>query len=70
MLRWRNRAYPNAIESPTYNATQNPVQDADNKNDLVLSARKIAKENVHQRNRAEHHSQTKPPENPSVNPNM
>lgn len=46
------------------------MHDANNKNDLVLRARKIPKENVDQRNGAEHHAQTKPPDNPAVNTNV
>src|SRR5579863_4221248 len=70
VLRRRRRRYFDALKRPAHDASQNPVHDADDKNDLVLGTRKLPKENVHQRDRPEHYAQTKPPDNPAVNPNM
>jgi hypothetical protein len=70
VLRRRRRRYLNAFKCPAHHASQNPVQDANDKNDLVLRTRKLPKENVHQRDRPKHYAQTKPPDNPTVNPNM
>src|SRR5579863_10688192 len=68
-LTWRRGNF-DAFKRPAHKAPQNPVHDADDKNDLVLGTRKLPKENVHQRDPPEHYAQTKPPDNPAVNPNM
>jgi hypothetical protein len=66
----RQRFHVNAVEGPTHNASQCPVQDADDQNHFVRGAGKVAKKNVHQRDRSQHDSQAKPPDNPPTNPNM
>jgi len=66
----RHRRYLNAFKSPAHYSSQNPVHNADKKNNLVLRASELSKENVHQRDGSEHNSQTKPPDNPAVNANM
>jgi len=69
-FRQRRRRYFNAFKGPANNAAQNPMHNANNQNDLVLGAGKIPKKNVDQRHGAEHHAQTKPPNNPPVNTNV
>lgn len=59
-----------ALKGPAHYASQNPVHDANNQNRLLLHVRKISQENVHQGDRSAHDSQTKPPDDPVVNPNM
>ena len=56
VLRRRRGPHRDAVESPADNSAQDPVHDADQKDDPVLRARQIAKENVHQRNRAEQYA--------------
>ena len=68
--RRRHRRNPDAVESPTDKASQNPVHDTNHENNFVLRSRKISKKNIHQRDGAEHDSQTEPPDNPAANPNM
>jgi hypothetical protein len=60
----------NALKGPTYDPSQDPVQYANDKNDLLLGARKISDENVYQRYYPADQTQIKPPNNPTVNPKM
>jgi len=39
----------NALKGPTYDPSQDPVQYANDKNDLLLRARKIPEKDVYQR---------------------
>ena len=69
-FRRRRRGDSDSIVGPAYDASQNPMHDADDQNDLILSARKIPKKDVHQSDCSDDHAQTKPPDNPAVNANM
>ena len=69
-FRRRHSGDPDSLIGPAHDASQNPVHDANNQNDFVLRARKIPKEYVHQRDRADDHAEQKPPDNPAVNTNV